>query len=77
MPIIYVNVPFKFAHDGHRVEEFESSDDPRETTDDCAEVALAEGWASLTPREAAPQVAAIAGSPENRDSGAGRARKEA
>lgn len=46
MPQIKVIKPFKFAHQGYQVEEFEVSDDPKETTDECAELAIAEGWAA-------------------------------
>ena len=45
MPQITVTQPFKFAHGGHQVEEFDVSEEPRETTDECAELAIAEGWA--------------------------------
>jgi hypothetical protein len=45
MPKIIVLAPFKFAHHGHQVEEFEPSDEPRETTDECADLAVVEGWA--------------------------------
>lgn len=45
MPQITVIKAFKFAHNGCIVEEFEPSDAPRETTQECAELAIAEGWA--------------------------------
>lgn len=45
MPHIIVRQDFKFAHGGHRVEEFVADDQPIETTDECAELAIAEGWA--------------------------------
>lgn len=45
MPQIIVKQPFKFAHFGYQVEEFEPSDEPRETSDECAALALQEGWA--------------------------------
>ncbi len=45
MPKIKVIKPFKFAHGGHTVEEFEPSDEPVDTTDECAKLAVAEGWA--------------------------------
>lgn len=54
MPHIIVRKPFAFAHDGHRVERFAPAAEPVETTDACAEVALAEGWAVLH-AEAAPE----------------------
>lgn len=46
MPKIIVKKPFKFAHHGHQVEEFEPSEDPRETSDECADLAIFEGWAT-------------------------------
>lgn len=45
MPKIIIKQLFKFAHFGYQVEEFEPSDEPRDTTDECAAVAIAEGWA--------------------------------
>lgn len=45
MPLYIITKPFKWAHGGVRVEEFESGPDPVELPDDCAEVALAEKWA--------------------------------
>lgn len=46
MPKIIIIQPFKFAHFGYQVEEFEPSDEPRDTTDECAAVAISEGWAA-------------------------------
>lgn len=43
MPTINVLKPFKFAHRGCDVQEFEPGQ--VDTTDEVAEVALAEGWA--------------------------------
>lgn len=45
MPQIIVLQAFKFAHHGYQVEEFEPSAEPRDTTDECADLAIAEGWA--------------------------------
>ena len=45
MKTIIVLKPFKFAHEGIHVEEFTPSDDPIETTDECAELAIGEKWA--------------------------------
>lgn len=45
MPHIIVKKPFKFAHFGYQVEEFEPSKEPVETTDECAALAISEGWA--------------------------------
>ena len=47
MPQIIVTKRFKFAHHGYQVEEFEVSDEPIETTDECADLAVSEGWARL------------------------------
>ena len=50
MKTIIVTKPFKFAHEGIHVEEFEASSDPIETTDECADLAVAEKWAKF-PRQ--------------------------
>lgn len=63
MPQIKVVKPFKFAHDGYRVEEFEPAEDPIEVTEACAEVALAEGWAE-EPKAAKAKASKAA--PENK-----------
>lgn len=55
MPHITVLQPFKFAHHGYQVEEFEPSEEPRETSDECAEIAVREGWAELAAAPAAPE----------------------
>jgi hypothetical protein len=67
MTHITVIKPFKFAHRGIDVEEFEPAKEPRETTDECAALAVAEGWAkrAKTPEEnkahpAAPETKADA-----------------
>ena len=52
MPLIIVTQFFKFAHQGIHVEEFEPSERPRDTTDECAEIAVREGWAQLAKSEA-------------------------
>ena len=41
MPKIIVTQPFKFAHLGYQVEEFEAGEEPRETTAECADLAVA------------------------------------
>lgn len=74
---IIVTQAFKFAHGGCHVEEFEASDEPRETTDECAEVALAEGWATAAGEPGAPEVLAHAASPETRDAARQRQTKAA
>jgi hypothetical protein len=74
MPQIIVDQPFKFAHRGCDVEEFEPSADPRETTDECARVACEEGWARLAGDR---QAATLEAAPENRDAALKpRSRKE-
>lgn len=50
MKTIIVIKPFKFAHEGIRVQEFEVSAEPVETTDECADLAVAEKWAKF-PRQ--------------------------
>ena len=42
---IVVSQQFRFAHHGYQVEEFEASPEPRETTDECADLAISQGWA--------------------------------
>jgi hypothetical protein len=56
MPHIIVTKPFSFAHHGYQVEAFEPADKPCETSAECAELALAQGWAKAAP-----------GAPENKD----------
>lgn len=86
MPQIIVLQPFRFAHGGHQVESFEPSDEPVDTTDECAELAVAEGWAAApevqtpasTPAEpTVPDAKAIESSPETRDAAAQRSAKAA
>ena len=54
MPQIIITRPFKFAHGGHQVEAFEPGETPVETSDECAEVAIAEGWATAVQTSAEP-----------------------
>lgn len=54
MPLYIITKPFKWAHGGVRVEEFESGPDPVELPDDCAEIALAEKWAKPAKPTKAP-----------------------
>lgn len=68
-----IKKPFLFAHDGIRVEAFEPSDEPQSLTDECAEVALAEGWATEADdkpakkaRKAAPENKAHESAPEDK-----------
>lgn len=51
--LLLILKPFKFAHEGIRVEEFEPGDEPVELTDECAAVALEERWA-VEPAPPAP-----------------------
>lgn len=74
MPMIIVDVPFKFAHGGFAIEEFEPGEDPIETTDECAEVAVAERWARLA-GQAEPEPKAIEAATENRAAAARRSNK--
>lgn len=66
MPIINVVQPFKFAHDGYLVEEFGVGE--VETTEECASIAMREGWA-VEPGKA------HGAAPENRDASARRGTK--
>lgn len=85
MPMIQILKPFKFAHHGYQVEEFEPSDEPRDTSDECAEIAVREGWAALVevqtpaPAPADPQPAEKAqpAAPENKDAAPKRSTKAA
>lgn len=52
MPKIIVTAPFKFAHFGYQVEEFEPSDEPRETTQEVVDVLKDEGFFTVCPSEA-------------------------
>ena len=68
-----IKKPFLFAHEGIRVEAFEPSDEPQRLTDECAEVALAEGWATEADdkpakkaRKAAPENKAHESAPEDK-----------
>lgn len=69
MPQIIVTQPFRFAHHGHDVEAFEPGAEPRDTTDECAALAIAEGWArsAVDPAPAERQAAAHPAAPQNRD----------
>ncbi len=68
MPRITVLQPFKFAHGGHTVQEFEPGE--VETTDECADLAVSEGWAALL-----GDARAAATAPENKDAARKRATK--
>ena len=82
MPKIIVDQPFKFAHHGYQVEEFAAGELPVETTDECAQLAVAEKWARLVdeatgeaPAQAEPEPKAVEAAPENRDAAAQRSTK--
>jgi len=90
MPKIIVDQPFKFAHHGYQVEEFAAGELPVETTDECAQLAVAEKWARLVdeatgeapapvepppPAQAELDPKAAEAAPENRDAAAQRSTK--
>lgn len=66
MPQIKVLKAFAFAHHGYQVEEFQPADAPIDTSDECAEIAVREGWAELVDEAKAEQAASLA-APENKD----------
>ena len=72
MPKIIVQQPFKFAHHGYQVEEFEPSETPRETSSECASLAVAEGWAVAAAGRQKPQAVS-----RDARAGQGRAQKNA
>lgn len=47
MPHIIGTESFKFAHHGHQVQEFSADLQPVEVTEDCAALAVGEGWAQI------------------------------
>lgn len=53
MPKIKVIKPFKFAHHGYEVEEFEPSDEPRETTQEVVDTLKKEGFFKVVTERAA------------------------
>ena len=72
MPKIIVTQAFRFAHDGHRVEQFEPAGHPVETSDACADLAVAEGWAT---RWTEPEAKHHAAAPANKDAAPKRSTK--
>ncbi len=66
VPVI-VTKPFAFAHRGIEVEQFEPSDEPRETTEEVAEWLAENGYGRR----------ADAAAPENKDAASKRSRKGA
>lgn len=66
MPQIIVLQPFKFAHHGHQVEAFEPSPEPRDTSEECADIAVREKWAKpAKAAKAGRETAAAQAAPEN------------
>lgn len=83
MPKIIVTEAFKFAHHGYKVEEFETTDEPRETTDEVA-AWVAEHGRGRVVEDAAPQREEAAqdeqqpesqSAPENKDAAPQRSTK--
>ena len=75
MPHLIVTKPFKFAHHGYQVQEFEASPDACETTaevvawaveNDCGRAAPAKPAAPAAKADGAPARKAHAGAPENK-----------
>lgn len=64
MPKIIVLQPFSFSDNGYTLVDHAPGAEPVEVSEECAGVAVAEGWAQL-PTEG--QTAAHKGAPENRD----------
>jgi hypothetical protein len=79
MPQIIVKKAFRFAHHGHQVEAFEPADEPVDTTDECAGLAVAEGWASLpaAAHQGNSEGKALDAAPENKDAATQRNAKAA
>jgi hypothetical protein len=53
MPLVKFHKPYKFAHQGIHVEEFQPGDDPVETTEECAAQAIEDGVAKAVKAKAA------------------------
>jgi hypothetical protein len=60
MPLITVIQAFSYWHKGHERRDYEPGAQPVEVDDECAAVAVAEGWASDGAK-------AMPGAPENKD----------
>lgn len=73
MPQMIVLKDFKFAHRGIEVEEFTAGPGLVEMTDECAELAMGEGWAERSGEQSSAGADALAGgkakpdAPENKD----------
>lgn len=79
MAHIVVTQPFRFAHGGHQVQEFCAAADPVETTDECAQLAIAQGWAIAAEQSSAspPPQKARSAAPANKDAAPKRSTKTA
>jgi hypothetical protein len=77
MALIVVTQPFRFAHSGHQVQEFFPAAEPVDATDDCAELAIAEGWATAAdqPPASPPPQKARPAAPANKDAAPKRSTK--
>ena len=71
MPQIIISTDFKFAENGIYVIEYVAGPDPVEVSVECAEVAIAEAWATLadgkpkrSAKTKAPETAAAEFAPE-------------
>lgn len=54
MPLVRVIKPYKFAHAGIHVEEFEPAEGPIETTDECAAQGVEDGAFELPAQDLDP-----------------------
>ncbi len=63
MPQIIVKQAFAYFHGGHARRDYEPGAEPVDTDDECAAVAIAEGWAD------APGEKAAAAAPANKAKG--------
>jgi hypothetical protein len=71
MPQIKVTQAFSYWHNGHSRRDYEPGADPVDTDDECAAVAIAEGWA------VEPGSKAKTAAPENKDAAPKREKKAA
>jgi hypothetical protein len=85
MPKIIVIQAFAYFHGGYARRDYEPAPEPVDTDDECAAVAVAEGWATLVPEDAqadAPvegelEQLGIPAAPENKDAASQRKTKAA
>lgn len=52
MPKIIITKPFRFAHNGYEFHEYEPTSTAVDVPDECAVVAVQEGWARAAPENA-------------------------